>query len=188
MFHSGYGCPTVVTDVSQWLWMSHSGYWCSTVVMDVPQWLLMFHSGYGCPTVVTDVPLWLLMFNSGYWYSTWWWWHIGTPWPQTQYHLPETLSSLFKRWLDSVNTETEYTVLQVWTFWLWWVCQYFRYVGEILKCFVRAHHCYTHQYFAVRSLGTAADNCVTYTLFIFGKCKSLCCTFSWVRPVCFNWF
>jgi len=43
MFHSGYGCPTVVTDVPQWLLMSHSGYWCSTVVTDVQQWLLVFH-------------------------------------------------------------------------------------------------------------------------------------------------
>jgi hypothetical protein len=123
----------------------------------------MLHHG----TVVTDVPLWLLMFHSGYWCPTWRWRHIGTPWPQIQCHLRETLSSPFKRWLDSVNAETEYKVLQVWTFWLYWVCRYFRYVGEILEHFVRAHHCYIHQYFAVRSLGSAADNYVTYTVYLF---------------------
>jgi len=104
--------------------------------------------------------------DSGYRHLTRRWRHIGTTWPQTKCHQKPRVLCLKENWTVWMQRQTTLCFKSL-SFWLWWVCQYSRYVGEILECFVRAHRCCTHQYFAVRSLGTAAGNCVTDTVYLF---------------------
>jgi hypothetical protein len=122
------------------------------------------------PQVSCDVML--CHWKSCYCCSTWRWRHndlskIGTACPKKQCCIPKNLSSLSERLVDSVNAKTKYTVRKWSNFLIVTGQSVFQVCRRNTHTFCYNTFLYTsRQYFAVCSLGTAANSCLTVYLLL----------------------